>query len=220
MNREPQHDAEQRTGEPEHEGLEHIDTDDLRRPRAEALHHCNGVHALLKVGVHRGGDAERTDDQRDQADQAEERGGAVEAARNERMRLAEIGNEAGRETAAENGARFGDADAVFRQAEEEALRGAATRDEQVGALEALAADHEAGTDIKAPGHAVGLSDDDGGDAVRGFAEADGIADVFAEPEEKVLGDDDGLRSEAVAKARRAGRAATRRKTGRARARRP
>ena len=71
--------ADHAAAQPEHQRLRRVDADHLRRPRAHALHHRDGIQLLLQVPVHGAGHAHGADHQRDQADQAEERGGAIEA---------------------------------------------------------------------------------------------------------------------------------------------
>ena len=61
--------------------------------RADAFHDRDGIHALLDVRAHGGADADGADDQRDQAHQAQKRGGAVQALRDDGVRLAIVGNQ-------------------------------------------------------------------------------------------------------------------------------
>ncbi len=83
-----------------------------------------------------------------------------------------------------------------RDFEEEALGGAAARDQQAGAREAFARHHDARADVEAAGHAVGLVDDFGADAEWLAADADGVADLRVQAQQHAVGDRDriGLQS--------------------------
>ena len=90
---EPERDTEQAAGEPERDGLEQVDPHDVAGSRADAFHDRDGIHALLDVRAHGGADADGSDDQRDQAHQAEKCRGSIQGLRDDGMRLAKIGNQ-------------------------------------------------------------------------------------------------------------------------------
>jgi hypothetical protein len=75
--------------------------------------------------VNGGRDAQRTDDERDEANERQEAFAAIEAARNERMGLAIIGYQPARECSFEALAGFGDVGRTGIEPEQLALRGAA-----------------------------------------------------------------------------------------------
>ena len=75
------------------ERLQQIDLHDFPRARANAFHDGDGIHLLLQVRVHGRGHAERAHNQRDEAHQAQECGRAVQTLGDDRMRLAEIGDQ-------------------------------------------------------------------------------------------------------------------------------
>ena len=171
------------------------------RARAQAFHDRDGIHALLQVRLDGGGHAQRRDDQRDQADQAQVGGGAIQAARDHRMRLAIIRDGALGKHALQAIAHLLHVRAVLRQAQQEALGGAAAQADQAGAVQAGAAHHDARPDVQAAGHAVRLGGQRAGDAKLLAADADALSHVRSEPQQQVRRDRHRLRIERRAAAR-------------------
>ena len=137
--RHPEDRAQHAARQAQHQGLHGVDADHLRRARPQALHHGDGIELLLQVAVHGAGHPHGADHQRDQPDQAEEGGGAVQAARDDGVRLAVIGDGGFGERPLEHvRARLphGAARAAGK-AEQVALGGAAAQADQAGAVEAL-----------------------------------------------------------------------------------
>ena len=85
--------AEQAARQPERDGLEQVNPHDVAGPRADAFHDRDGIHALLDVRAHGGADADGADDERDQTHQAQKCCGAVQALRDDGVRLAIVGNQ-------------------------------------------------------------------------------------------------------------------------------
>jgi hypothetical protein len=184
--------AREAAGEAQQRRLQRVDDDDLRAARTQAFHDRDGVQTLLHVGVDGGGDAQRADHQRDQADQAEERRRTLQRAPDGGVRLAVIGNHGFGKNALEIRAQGVDRDRLARarrrQAEQETLRRAAAEGQQARAFEAGAADEHTRPDVQAAGHAVGLADDRAGDAELGRAELDQRAGLHIQPHQQIVGD--------------------------------
>ena len=165
-------------------------THDLPRLRADALHDGDRVEPLLDVRVHCRRHPEAADDHGDQADQAEEVDGAVKAAADGRMRLAKVRDPRSGQALAQRLPRFLDREALGRQLEQEPLRSAAARLHQARAVERLCRKHDSRPYVHAARHAVGLDGQNSRDAELFVAQAHGIADLDAQPQQQVVRNDD------------------------------
>ena len=182
-------DSDESAEDAEEEGLQDVDFDDLRAARAEGLHDGDGVQALLEVGAHGHGDADRAEHEGDEAHEGEQAGGAVEAVGDSGTALAVVSDlgfgqgcyelrfEAGDSAVGDRLAGGG-----RRKLEEDALGGAVAGSKQTGGLERGTGDKDARADGEAAREAVGLVDDGGDDAEGLVAELERVADVRVEAE--------------------------------------
>ena len=149
----------------------------MDRSRAQAFHDGNGIHALLDVGLHRGCHADGADDERDQAHQAEKRGGAAEALGDDGMGLAEVGDQGFGKCFFQAVANHSDARRVGLETKEEPFRGSASRHHETGAVQAGASHHHAWAYVEAAEHAVRLIGHLADDAKGLTAELNSVADL-------------------------------------------
>ena len=180
-------DAQQAAREAQGQGLRQVDLQHLARARAEAFQHGDGIHLLLQVRVHGCSHTQRAHNQRDQADEAEEGGGALQAACDDGMRLAVIGDQAFGEGLLQDVAHLPHVRAAGRKEKQEALGGAAAEADEAGAVEALAADHHARPDVDAAGQTVGLGYQQRRDTKVLAAEPQVAAHAGLQPQEQVVG---------------------------------
>ncbi len=178
----PERHAQHAAREAERQRLRQVDAQHLSRPRAEAFQNGDGIHLMLQVRVHGRGHAQRAHNQRDQADEAEEGGGALQAARDDGMGLAVIGDEALGKGLLQSIPHLLHVRAARRQQEQVALGGTAADTDQAGAFEALTANHHAWADVDAAGQAVGLRYQQRRDAKVLATEPQGAAHARLQPE--------------------------------------
>ena len=82
--------AQQSAGEPEAQRLEEKDAQQVCGIRAEGLENGQRVHMLLEMRVHGHGNPDGAEHQRDEADEAQDGGGIIEAFRKPGIAFAEV----------------------------------------------------------------------------------------------------------------------------------
>ena len=142
------------------------------RARAQAFHDGDGIHALLDVARMAVPTPSAPMISVIRLDQAQERGGAVQPLRDDGMRLAKVGDqgvgEGGFERACASASIPGEPGARRNRKRSEARL---PRQDQTGALQALAGDHDARADVEGADHAVRFGGHHAGDAETLPAEA-------------------------------------------------
>ncbi len=176
--------------------LQQEDAQQIGGVRADGLQNRQHVHALLEMRVHGHGDADGAEDHGDEADEAQDRGGIVEAAGERRIAFAKVHHlRVGQrrfKLLAHCGSLSVGGEAAGRSCgklDEQAARGAAAGSEQSCAGERSLRDHDARTHANAGADAIGLLLERRGDAKVLAAQAESVADVGVEADEKFVGDD-------------------------------
>ena len=135
--------------------------------------------------------ADRTQHHGHQADQAEQPGGALQAIGQRGVAFSEVGDLRIRQHLLQAGTHGGDASAVRRQLEQEALSGAAALLQQAALLERALGHHHPRTQPHARAHAVRLAHQDRRDAEVGVANLQARSHLGVQPYEHVFGNHHG-----------------------------
>ena len=145
------------------------------------------------MGAHGHGHADGSEDHGDEADEAEESGGVVEAAGELRTGFAEVGDLRVGENLFELGTEGADVLGFTVSGvvdlEEIALAGATAEAEESAVQHGAAGDHDARAEADSGGHAVRLAHDDGCDTEMLRSDLEGVADFGVEADEEVVVDE-------------------------------
>ena len=124
---------------------------------------------------------------------------AIQAARDDGVRLAVVGDRRLRKCPLQDGARLRHVRAALRrQREQVALGRAAARGDQSRAVQPLAGDHHARPHVEAARHAVRFRHHDAGDAKILAADVQQVAGAHVEPHQQIVGDHHRLRVQRLA----------------------
>ena len=188
--------TQQSSGESESEGLQGVDANDLVGAAADAFHDGDGIELLLQMGLHGHAYAERADDQRHQAYQAEEHGRALQSVLHDWVGLGVVGDQGFVKHALQTAANALDRNG-WRRFKQEALRCAAAGNHEAGAVQRGARHEDARADVQTAGHAIGFTGDCADDAKGLSTDTNGIADMSLHTQKEVGGDCDGVAFERV-----------------------
>ena len=153
--------------------------------------------------VHRGRNADRADDERNQADKTQEGGRAIEPSRDIWVRFAEVGDHRFRESLLEFVAHGCDGRSAAVQLEEQAMGSAAPKSEKSCTVQRLSRKHDTRTDGETAGHTIGLYGDNPRDAEILTADLNMLPGLSFQSHAGVVGKDDGVAVQSILQ--RAGR---------------